>query len=685
MLGSPYTLIASGDIKDFAGLTVWPRYTKTTTPMQFTNTVAYQHYQLMFPTIRTTSDNMMQIAEIELLVDVLKATAPNPADGAVITMPLFQWAKGDNAVAHNVYFGTSPDLTEANLVASGISVPVFFNTLTPIEAGSTYCWRVDEIDAAGNVYTGDVWSVLAAPKKAYAPSPKDGDKWIPVATTLTWIEGVGASSHKVYLGTDEAAVAARDASVSKGTVGIPLFKPDVLLEQTTYFWAIDEVIANVTYAGPVWSFTTEGGTGGIRGDYFVGTTPKGVPAVSRIESTVDFAWGAGTPDALLADNNWSARWTADLEIAVADTYTFSVNSEGCTRLWIDGQLVINQWVSWVPTTYSSLPMKMEKGFHSLRLEFADKDRDAQQVLSWETPTMASVVIPSGPLQPPVRAQVVYPANGATNVAQTVILSWNAGEMAVEHDVYFGVDKDAVANATPDSADIYMGRQGLGETTFDPGTLEWNKTYFWRVDEVNEAAADSPWKASVWSFTTADFIVVDDMEIYTAAEGNRIYQIWPDGYEDTTNGSQVGYTDEPFVENGIVHGGRQSMPFSYDNTQSLFKSTATREFATAQDWTVNGMTDLVLFVRGIPTNTVQPTDTLFVTVEDEAGKTASASYADTSALLVSIWTPVTFPLSSFAGVDVTQVKKMSLGVGSLTAPAAGGAGQIYIDDIGVVKP
>ncbi len=53
---------------DFAGATAWPRLTKTTTPIEFANTVAYAHYQLLFPAVRTpASANSMQIAEIELL------------------------------------------------------------------------------------------------------------------------------------------------------------------------------------------------------------------------------------------------------------------------------------------------------------------------------------------------------------------------------------------------------------------------------------------------------------------------------------------------------------------------------------------------------------------------------------------------------------------------------------------
>jgi len=604
-IDGPYTLIASGDIKDFAGAAVWPRRTKTTTPMRFTNTVAYKHYQILFPAIRNPAGaDSMQIAEVELLMDVFKATQPEPKDGAILppNLPLFRWTKGDTAVLYSVYLGTSPDLTEADLKASRKSgQPLYYHLsppFEPLEPGVTYFWRVDQIDAAGNVYTGDVWSVLAAPKKAYNPEPRDGDKWLSTTTLLSWSEGVGASSHDLYFGTDEAAVAARDASVSKGTLNVPAYDPGLLLEKTTYWWAVDETIANVKYPGAVWSFTTEGGGGGIRGDYFLGTTPSGTPAMSRIDPEVNFNWAAEAPDATLPTNGWSARWTADLDIAITDTYTFYVTSEGGTRLRIDGKLMIDQWVSWVPTTYASLPIRLERGIHSLELEFADFDRNAQQELYWSTATMPQVIIPAGPLQPPVRARAINPSNSAANVRQDTLLMWGAGDKADVHQIYFGTDEQAVADATPETAGIYRGEQAQDETTFDLGELDWNTTYFWKIDEVNDAEADSPWKGSVWSFTTADFLVVDDMETYTDDEGNRIFESWLDGYQDDTNGSLVGYIDAPFAEQTIVNTGKQSMPFEYDNTGTSY-SQAERVFSSPVNWTVNDVNQLTLFVRGYP--------------------------------------------------------------------------------------
>ncbi|MBM4028012.1 MAG: hypothetical protein FJ280_21840, partial [Planctomycetes bacterium] len=687
-IDGPYTLIAKGNIVDFAGGTAWPRRTWSTTPMRFANTTSYLHYQLMFPTVRApASANSMQIAEVELLMDVFKATAPNPANGGVITMPLFQWAKGDTAMFHDVYFGTGPDLTEADRRATRMpaTVAMYYHVL-PLEPGVTYYWRVDQIDAAGKVYTGDVWSVMMAPKKAYNPRPIDGDKWLPVNTQLSWTPGAGATSHEVFFGPDKQAVANRSASVAKGTTIAPNYDPKALQQNTTYYWAVDETAAGVKYPGDVWEFSTLGGGGGARGEYFVGASVIGTPVLSRIDSQVNInTTGGASPGPGVPGDTWSARWTADLDIAVAGTYTFSVNCFRGTRLWIDEKLIIDQWVGLatgtVTSEYFAVPLFLERGIHSLRLEFFTLGAgSAVAQLYWSTATMAKVIVPAGPLQPPLRARAVNPANQATGVQHDVVLVWGAGEKAVKHNVYFGDNAQAVAAATPASP-VFQGAQAKDKTSFTPGKLEWNKTYYWRVDEVNDASADSPWKGTVWSFTTADFLVVDNMESYTDDEGNRIYESWIDGWTNKS-GSVVGYLQAPFAEQTVVHTGRQAMPLEYDNTKAPFYSEAELVFAPTQDWTVNGVNTLVLFVRGLAANGAGP---VFVAVEDSTGRKVVVTNPDATLVTRTAWTEWKVPLSQFTGVNAARVKKLYVGVGNRQSPAAGGAGRIYIDDIRVTRP
>ena len=157
-------------------------------------------------------------------------------------------------------------------------------------------------------------------------------------------------------------------------------------------------------------------------------------------------------------------------------------------------------------------------------------------------------------------------------------------------MYLSTDKQAVHQRNRPGRDRYPSRASI------PTTLNLAQTYYWKVNEVNDAAAVKVWQGDVWSFSTPEYLVVDDFESYTIDEGNRIYEIWIDGWENKT-GSQVGYLDAPFVEQTILHGGRQSMPLTYNNEAAPFYSETERTFDEPQDWTANGVVTLTLYFRG----------------------------------------------------------------------------------------
>ena len=687
-IDGPYTLISAGPIEDFIAAAPWPRRTKTETPIQFDNTVSYKHYQVLFPTVRTAG-NYMQIAEVELLTPVYKASEPVPADRAIHedTWANLAWTPGETTDSHDVYFGENFDDVEAGAEGTfqGNQTSPFFIVGFPgfaypdgLVLGATYYWRIDEVEADGTtIHKGPVWSFMVPPTTGYNPIPGDGAKFVETNADLSWTPGSGARLHYVYFGDNFDDVNNATGAVQQTTT---TYTPGPLEMGKTYFWRVDEFDILTTHKGDVWSFKTTDGSGGIKGEYFNNTDVSGTPALTRIDPDVDFSWGATGPGAPLPDNGWSARWTADLEIVFDDTFTFSVNSEGGTRLWIDDKPVIDMWVSWVPTKYASLPIYLEKGIHSLRLEFADWDRDALQQLSWSTPTMAEQIIPAGPLQPPLRANSSNPSNGAVDVKQTVILRWNAGDAASSHEVYFGTDADAIKNADTGSPQ-YKGTQALGSESYDPGQLEWDSTYYWRVDEFNDTNPDSPWTGAVWNFTTANFLIVEDMESYNDLnEGepgsNRIYLAWLDGFDNpATNGSVVGHANPPFAEQAIVHSGNQSMPFAYNN--AVGKSEATLTLTDTRDWTEKGVDTLGIWYIGDAANVAE---TMYVVLNGTSG----VDNPDANAAQTEDWTEWRLSLSEF-NVDLTNVDTITLGFGNRSNPVAGGSGMMYFDDIRLYPP
>jgi hypothetical protein len=264
-------------------------------------------------------------------------------------------------------------------------------------------------------------------------------------------------------------------------------------------------------------------------------------------------------------------------------------------------------------------------------------------------------------------------------------------------VYFGTDADAVRNATKTSPE-YKGPNALGEESYDPGKLEFNSAYYWRVDEVNDASTDSPWAGKVWSFTTGDFFVIDDFEDYNAGD-NQIWFAWHDGlgagapgtpdyYAGNGTGSAVGdETALSYTEEAIVHAGNQSMPVAYDNNKqgSAKYSEVEHKLTGQRDWTERGVGELSIWFRGISDNSAEP---LYVAVSNSTGAAVVIVHDDANAAQIDKWTEWVIPLSAFAdqGINLADVDRIAIGLGTKgNTTTAGGSGKMYFDDIRLNRP
>jgi len=304
-----------------------------------------------------------------------------------------------------------------------------------------------------------------------------------------------------------------------------------------------------------------------------------------------------------------------------------------------------------------------------------------------------------------------PYDGAGDITQTPVLKWTAGAWAAVHDVYFGPDKELVANATTANTEIYRGRLELDTVMYEPETLEWGTTYYWRIDEVNFVTVEAEdgtedvneivWNGQAWSFTTAEFIVVDDFELYTNNRdaGQAVFQTWIDGLgfskpepknPGNGTGSIVGHDiwtrgtpHKTIVETGIIHTGRQSMPLYYNNADEPYDSQTDRTWPAPQDWTLNGMDTFELYFRGASDNGLGQ---LYLSIEDNAGQISFINHLNPDAVLVEQWQQWRIPLADLIadGLDVTAIRKVSIGVGNLDNQQPHGIGIIYVDNIRVIQ-
>lgn len=271
------------------------------------------------------------------------------------------------------------------------------------------------------------------------------------------------------------------------------------------------------------------------------------------------------------------------------------------------------------------------------------------------------------------AVIVSPENGGTGFKTYIILIWIPGRDANEHDIYIGTDFNDVNDANT-SSDEYRGRQPYEPHTYsEPGGFDVNTTYYWRIDEVNEYEI---WKGDVWTFTTEKCTVIDDFESYYDTTALR--NTWAAG-----GNAQRWLEKDP----NKVHGGQQSMRFTYSNDSGPYYSELTRTYYYPQDWTAEGVKALSLSFRGREDNDAN--EPMYVRISDtDSNETVTyGDYGeDSNGLRTEEWQEWNIDLEDYnkAGVDLTDVSKITIGFGDGNGIESG-SGTIYFDDIRLYPP
>ncbi|MEN6333900.1 MAG: LamG-like jellyroll fold domain-containing protein [Phycisphaerales bacterium] len=117
--------------------------------------------------------------------------------------------------------------------------------------------------------------------------------------------------------------------------------------------------------------------------------------------------------------------------------------------------------------------------------------------------LSDVILGKGPSEE--LADDPTPKDEATDVLQDATLAWTAGAFAASHDVYFGTSFADVNDAVRNDPKGVLVSKDQADATYDPdGLLEFGRTYYWRVDEVNGAPDSTIFKGETWSFTTEPY-------------------------------------------------------------------------------------------------------------------------------------------------------------------------------------
>jgi len=585
-----------------------------------------------------------------------------------------------NAPARTVRASTETSQALADFLSSDTNGFVAF-MFAPEGSGNAIVRTVEMGADGGTILQGEVGG---QPVAARDPNPEDQSNDIYKNVTLSWTPGTYTAVENVYLGTSFADVNVADADNPLGVLASleqdgSTYEPAGVLEYgQTYFWRVDGVnsVDGTIYRGPVWSFTVEPVVYTMQN---IVATASSSETQSAPENTVN---GSGLNEDLRHGTVESTMWLSakvgpqpswiqyefDQVYRLQGMRIWNYNSlfEGILGMGIKDATIeysLNG-TDWTILSEAQLARATGLPDYSPDATIDLGGLAAQYVRVNAQSNWGGIVAQYGLsevqfLYTPTYAGNPDPGSAQEGVTPNALLQWRPGREAVSHQVHFGMDEQAVASSTTPVATA-------SQSSFDPGPLQLATTYFWRVDEINGAMSPSLWQGPVWSFTTAEFIAVDDFEAYTDDEGSRIYETWVDGWEVPANGSQVGYAQAPFAERSTIHGGRQSMPLAFDNTSATY-SEAERTFDAAQDWTAHGVKTLALHFYGPAENTVGQ---LYLKINGT--KVAYAGPADD--LKKAEWAQWSVDLPSL-GINLKSVRTLTVGI-----EGTGATGTLFIDDV-----
>jgi hypothetical protein len=230
-------------------------------------------------------------------------------------------------------------------------------------------------------------------------------------------------------------------SDSKGIQTGTTFTPNsALLYGTTYYWSIDEINVTGTTSGPVWSFTTQVAPP-MKAD-----SPTPIAGATNVSAVSGLTWNAGSG-------------------ATSHNVYFGLSNPP-TLVQADQ----------VGSTYDPGAMQYQTIYFWRIDEVNGTGTTTGDV--WSFTTEAG---------PPGPANYINPADESINVSVAPTLTWDAGATATAHNIYFGVSNPPL-----------LAKENQTGTSYDPGTLENQKKYYWSIEEINGFGTT---QGPVWSFTT----------------------------------------------------------------------------------------------------------------------------------------------------------------------------------------
>jgi len=389
---------------------------------------------------------------------------PNPSDGATnvdVNADLSWMCNGDpegGPVTFNVYF-ESGDTTPDVLVSENQTFRLF--DPGKMDYTTDYYWQIVTWDELGASTPGPVWDFTTEanvpPQAPEFPDPSDGATDVDINADLSWNCSDPDEDNLTYNVYFEADDSTPDVLVSENQT-LTSFDPGKMNHTTHYYWrivAFDHLGASTS--GPVWDFTTR-----ANAPPNSPKNPEPPDGATEVDVNATLSWKCTDPD--------DDELTYDVYFEADDSTPDVLVSNNQSETWYD-------------------PGTMNYSTHYY-----------WQIVAWDTyghSTSGAVwdfITGSLPNNPPYIPNNPDPGNGSTDVDIDTDLSWSGGDPDSGDTVVY----DVFLEADDSSPDVQVA-DDITETTFDPGILEYETKYYWRVIAKDNHGASTP--GIVWRFTT----------------------------------------------------------------------------------------------------------------------------------------------------------------------------------------
>jgi uncharacterized repeat protein (TIGR03806 family) len=224
--------------------------------------------------------------------------------------------------------------------------------------------------------------------------------------------------------------------------------------------AVSSAVTSVSYVN-----TAAAGSGsGLRAEYFTnassGSPFSGSPVLVTTNATINFSSVTNWPGGTVGSNNFAVRWSGSVQPQFNETYKFVTTADDGVRLFINGQLLIDDWVDKTNATSKTNSLSLiAQQYYSIELDYYQKTNSAGVSLSWSSPSTSFQVVPQAQLYP------------FTNPPPDVVLNAPLGGASYTAAASITLSADADAPNNPVSAvSFYSNGALLGSVTNVPYTL-----------------------------------------------------------------------------------------------------------------------------------------------------------------------------------------------------------------------